>query len=132
VFANLGIHLALARNHLSEKLYIGILFLIVVGLLGAVLVGLSSDRDRLRTPAWLLGSGVCLAEFVLFLLSRTTGLPGGYHEAFLGAPEDLLGLASLFTELAVLATATTSLTTTPPGPGSGTPFPLHDRTAPLN
>lgn len=66
VFVNLGIHLAMAPDHLEEKPYIGILFVIGSALLGAIMVGLSTDRDRLRSPAWIGGALVCAVE-----------LPGG-------------------------------------------------------
>lgn len=130
VFVNLGIHLALAPDHLEEKLYIGVLFVIGSALLGPVMVGLASDRDRLRTPMWLLGSVICAVEFVLFCLSRTTGLPGGYQEEWLGSTENYLGLASLFVELVFVGAALASLTST--RSAGQTAMPLHDRTAPLS
>lgn len=131
-FVNLGIHLSMAPDHLAEKLYIGILFVTGSALLGAVMVGLASDRDLLRTPAWVGGALVCTAEFILFVLSRTTGLPQGYHEAWVASPEDLLGLASLGVELVFVGCAAVSLTRE----GSRHPQPawlkIHDRTAPLS
>lgn len=130
-FANLGIHLAMAPDHLAEKRYIGILFVIGSTLLGMVMIGLASDHDRLRTAAWTGGSAVCAVEFILFVLSRTTGLPGGYHEGWAAAPEDLLGLASLFVEAVFLACAATALTRTPNLPPAAGWMPLHDHTAPL-
>lgn len=111
VFVNLGIHLSMAPDHLAEKLYVGILFLIGSVLLGAVMIGLASDRDRLRTAAWAGGALVCAAEVVLFVISRTIGLPQGYHEAWTATPEDLLGLASLAVELLFIGCAALSLTT---------------------
>lgn len=120
----------MAPDHLAEKRYIGVLFLIGVGLLGAVLVGLSSEHDRLRVPAWTGGSLICAVEFILFVLSRTSGLPGGYHEAWVGAPEDLLGLVSLLTELMLITTAAASLSSIRPA-GRVAWLPLQDRTAVL-
>jgi heme A synthase len=128
-FVNLGIHLYLTSDHLEEKFYIGVLFIIATGLLGMVMVGLGSDRDRLRTIAWTGGALVCAVEFILYVLSRTTGLPGGYLEGWLGETEDLLGLATLFVELVFIGCAVASLTTTRRTGTAGTP--LHDRTAPL-
>lgn len=128
-FVNLGIHLALTPDHLEEKLYIGVLFVIGSGVLGLVMVGLASDRDRLRAPMWVLESVVCAAEFVLFCLSRTTGLPGGYQEEWLGGVESYLGLASLFVELVFVAGALVSLT--PAAEPGRVAMPLHDRSAPL-
>lgn len=130
-FVNLGIHLSMAPDHLTEQLYIGILFVIGSALLGAVMVGLASDRDRLRTPAWVGGALVCAAEFILFVFSRTTGLPQGYHETWAASTEDLLGLASLGVELLFVGCAAFSLTRE----SSHRPQPawlkVHDRTAPL-
>jgi hypothetical protein len=111
-FINLGIHLTLAPDHLAEKPYIGVLFVIGAGLLGLVVVGLATERDRLRALAWLLGSAASAVMFAAFLASRTTGLPLGYHEAWIGQPEDLLGLACLALELVFLSCAAASLTGT--------------------
>ncbi|MGH3435598.1 MAG: hypothetical protein ACRDRN_03940 [Sciscionella sp.] len=130
-FINLGIHLALSSDHLKEKLYIGILFIVGSALLGMVMIGLASDRDRLRTPAWVGGAVVCVVEFIAYVLSRTSGLPGGYLESWLGTTEDLLGLASLFVELVFLGCAACSLTTARGQHRASAWLPLHDRTAPL-
>lgn len=108
-FANLGIHLALAPDHLVEKFYIGVLFIIGSALLGAVMVGIASGRYRLRKAAWALGLLVCTVEFIAFVVSRTAGLPLGYREAWVGSIEDLLGLASLFIELVFICCAVISL-----------------------
>ncbi|MGH7919907.1 MAG: hypothetical protein ACREQM_08185 [Candidatus Dormibacteraceae bacterium] len=133
-FMNLGIHVALTPMHLSEMPYIGVLFVIASGLLGVVVVGLASDRDRLRTAAWMGGSAVCAAAFIAFVISRTSGLPLGYHEAWMGAIEDLLGLTCLFLELVFLGCAAISLSRQERVPTAGrtrTWMPLHDRTASL-
>lgn len=133
-FVNLAIHLALTPDHLSEELYIGVLFVIVSGLLGMVVIGLASDHDRLRALAWIGGTAICAIQFIGFVVSRTGGLPLGYREAWTGAPEDLLGLASLFLELAFIGCAAGSVRR---GPRTSAPpvrrswLPLHDRTAPL-
>ena len=136
VFVNLGIHLALAPDHLIEKRYIGVLFVIGSGLLGLVMIGLSTDRDRPRTAAWLLGAVVSAVMLVSFVVSRTTGLPLGYHESWAAAPEDLLGLASMALEVVFLVCAAGSLrfARTPRPVSAAThrfPLPVHDRTAPL-
>lgn len=129
-FANLGIHLALAPDHLAEKTYIGVLFVIGSAVLGAVMVGLSTDRDRFRTAAWLTGTATCGVMFVLFVVSRTVGLPGGYQEEWAGSYENVLGLVSLGLEVVFVAAAVLSLA---PGRLAAGPswVPLHDRTAPL-
>lgn len=85
-FVLTGIHLALAPDHLEEKLYIGVLFVIGSGLLCLVAAGLASDRDRLRAPAWALGSVVSAVMFIAFVVSRAAGLPKGDHEAWAGGP----------------------------------------------
>jgi hypothetical protein len=85
-------------------------------------------------PVWIGGGLVCVVEFVLFVISRTAGLPGGYLEAWVGAPEDLLGLASLFVEVVFLATAAASLRRTPGTMNTHTgrvAMPIHDRTTAL-
>lgn len=133
-FVNLGIHLAMAPDHIAEQPYIGVMFVIGSALLGMVMVGLSSDRDRLRTLGWTGGTVVCTAEFVLFVFSRTTGLPAGYHETWASGVEDFLGLASLFVEVVFVGCAAASLTRTSPRDESSgwlRWLPLHDRTAPL-
>jgi hypothetical protein len=132
-FGNLGIHLALSPDHLEEMPYVGVLFVVGSALLGLAVVGLSTDRDRLRTLAWLLGSVVCAVMFVSFLFSRTTGLPLGFHEEWAGTYEDYLGIAALVLELVFLGCAQASLTTSQPRPARGRSLrlPLHDRTAPL-
>lgn len=137
---NLGIHLALTPDHLIEKRYIGVLFVIGSALLGLVVIGLSTDRDRPRTLAWLLGAAVNAAMLVAFVLSRTTGLPQGYREPWASAPEDLLGLACVALEVVFLLCAAASLRPSRPAevvPAGATPppagwrLPVHDRTAPL-
>lgn len=109
-FVNLGVHTALTPMHLEEVRYVGVLFILGSTLLGAVIVGLSSDRDSLRTLAWLGGAAVCAVEIVLFVISRTGGLPGGYREAWVGQTEDWLGLASLVVEAVFIACAAHGLT----------------------
>ena len=77
-------------------------------------------------------TGIFAVEFVPFCLSRTIGLPGGYQEGWIGAPEDLLGMGSLLVELVFIGCAVTSLTTTArTGHHAPTRMPIHDRTAPL-
>ncbi len=129
-FCNLGIHLAMVPDHLAEMLYIGILFIIGSALLGMVMVGLATDRDRLRTIAWVGGSLVCAVEFILFVLSRTVGLPMGYKEGWLGI-EGMLGLSSLFVEVLFIACAAVSLSRVPARHEfrQTRVLPWHDRTA---
>lgn len=133
-FLNLGIHVYLAPMHLQEKFYIGVLFLLGSAALAVVVVGLATDHDRVRTVAWLLGSGTSLAMLAAFVLSRTVGLPGGYLEAWAVGPEDVLGLVSLGLEFVFCGCCLASITTRSRVPAPDRPFlllPLHDRTAPL-
>jgi hypothetical protein len=97
------IHLVLTPMHLTETFYIGVLFSVGNGLLFAAI--LLMVAGRWQAYGWLLGALVCAGEFVGFVLSRTVGLPQGYHEAWASAPEDYLGLASLFFELVVVVIA---------------------------
>lgn len=98
-FLNLGIHFYLSPMHLEEKFYIGVLFLIGSAALGAVVIGLATDRDRPRTLAWLSGFAASAIMLIAFVLSRTIGLPDGYLEPWAESPEDVLGLASLVLEV---------------------------------
>jgi hypothetical protein len=72
-----GIHFALAPHELEEQTYIGVLF-ILAGV-GAALAAVGIWRSS-AYGAWTLGALVCACTFVGFILSRTTGLPGGYEE----------------------------------------------------
>lgn len=112
-FVNLGIHTALTPMHLAEMRYIGLLFILGSALLAAVIVGLASDHPGLRTAGWLGGSLICVVEMVLYVVSRTGGLPGGYKEGWFGRAEDLLGLASLVVEALFVACAAVALTHEP-------------------
>lgn len=131
---NLEIHVVLAFGHWREMPYIGAMFVIAATLLGLVVAGLSSGRDSRRTLAWIGGSIVSAGEFILFVLSRTTGLPGDYREAWMETPEDLLGLLSLLTEAVFIACAALSLphqlAPRPATDASGHRLSAHDRTAP--
>lgn len=133
-FVNLGIHLALTPMHLMEMPYIGVLFVIGSALLGAVMVGLASDHNSLRTLAWIGGSVVCVVEFALFVISRTSGLPSGYHETWATSTEDILGLVSLAVEAIFIACAALSLAPAAREPIRPRPvswMPWEDRTASL-
>jgi len=89
--------------------YIGLLFVAGAALLGAVAIGLWLDPDSERVVAWIGGSMVSAGEIVLFVLSRTVGLPGDYRETWAETPEDFFGLLSLLTESIFIACAAYSL-----------------------
>lgn len=131
---NLEIHAVLALDHGREMPYIGVLFVLGAVLLGVVVAGLSSGRDRRRAVSWIAGCFVSAGEAVLFVLSRTVGLPGDYRETWIQTPEDLLGLLSLLAEVIFIVCAAMSLTRYPATHLAERPpsrFAWHDRTAPL-
>lgn len=100
---NIGIHVALTPMHLEEEFYIGVLFTIGNAALFAAMLLLMSARPHV--VGWLLAAATSAVEFGAFLASRTIGLPGGYREGWISAPEDLLGLVSLACEVVVIALA---------------------------
>jgi hypothetical protein len=103
----IAIHAVITPMHLEEMFYIGVLFSVGNGLLFVAMMLLAGERHQ---PAgWLLAGAVCAGEFVGFVLSRTVGLPMGYHETWASAPEDYLGLVSLFLELVVVTAAVRAL-----------------------
>lgn len=132
-FLNLGIHVYLSPMHLEEKLYIGVLFLVGSAALAVTIVGLASDRDRMRTIAWGLGSATSMVMLIAFILSRTVGLPGGYLEPWSSEAEDILGLISLGLEVVFFGCCLASITRgrTSVAVGQSRWLPFHDRTAPL-
>jgi hypothetical protein len=105
------IHLWLTPMHLTEKLYIGVLFTVGNVLLLLALALLFSRRGQVA--GWLLGAAVCAGELVGFVLSRTVGLPMDYHGTWLAEREDYLGLASLLCEVVFLAVAASQLRSMP-------------------
>ena len=99
----IAIHVVLTPMHLMETLYVGVLF-VVGNVLLFTAVLLMAGR-RAVWLGWLVAAAVCAGEFVAFVLSRTVGLPSGYHETWASSPEDYLGLASLGCETVVLVAA---------------------------
>ena len=89
------IHAALASEYLDEKAYVGILF--IANAVGAVVAAIGIWRGS--RAAWVLGILVAAGAFVAFILSRTTGLPGGFKES----EWEPLGIASLIVEGCMLA-----------------------------
>jgi hypothetical protein len=84
------LHLILAPEYLSEKAYIGALF-ILGGLASlAVAARLWTVQDPL---AWALGALIAVGMAAGFLLSRSTGLPG-FHET----DRELSGIVSVLLE----------------------------------
>jgi hypothetical protein len=104
--AEIVIHADLAPDHLREIPYIGVGFVLACVLLMLAVVGVLADR----AAGWLLGALVCAGMATLFVLSRTTGLPG-FHEAW--SSDGGLGLAALPLEAVFIACAITATHTRP-------------------
>jgi hypothetical protein len=95
------IHAIEAPDHLQEMQYVGILF--IANAVGAAVAAVGIWRGS--RAAWGLGVLVAAGAFVSFILSRTTGLPGGYKEA----EWEPLGIASLVIEAAFCVVAARAL-----------------------
>lgn len=89
--AEIAIHVKLAPDHLREIPYIGAGFVLASVLLAVAVVGVLLDRRA----GWLLGSALCVGMALLFVASRTVGLPG-FHEAW--SSDGGLGLVALLPE----------------------------------
>jgi hypothetical protein len=87
---NTVLHTLLIPDHLEEKFYIGVLFAVGSAIMLAVAAGLVILKTALA--AWLTGALVSLGMITGFLLSRTAGLPDGYHEEGWEPPYGLLSL----------------------------------------
>jgi len=92
------IHLLITPEGLEEKTYVGVLFLLggVTCLTAAALLLWRDDRR-----VWAIAALACAGMFVAFILSRTTGLPGGYKED----GWEPIGLVSLVAEAWVVLAA---------------------------
>ncbi len=86
------IHLIQVPHHFEVATYLGWLF--IANFLGSLLAAGGIYRGALW--GWLLGVLIAGASFVLFLVSRTIGLPAT-HEALVGH-WDTLGIISLIVE----------------------------------
>jgi hypothetical protein len=129
VLIEIGIHMAMAPDHLGEKLYIGVLFVIGTGVLCLVVLGLGVPGPA-RPWAWLLGSAVCVVMFALFIVSRTIGLPAGYLEGWF--TDYALGIVSLpFEVIFVLCAALTLRVRRGLPAANALPFQVYDREATL-
>lgn len=101
-----ALHLVLAPEYLSEKTYVGVLF-ILGGIASLALATLTWTRNDMR--ALVAGALVAGGMGVGFVLSRTTGLPG-YHEG----EWEFSGLISVALEAIVVYAAVRLLTTERP------------------
>ncbi|MFF4827228.1 hypothetical protein ACFY20_30285 [Streptomyces sp. NPDC001312] len=84
------LHTLLIPDHLEEKFYIGVLFAVGSAVMLAVALALAITKRPLA--AWLTGALVSLGMITGFLLSRTVGLPDGYHEPSWEPPYGVLSL----------------------------------------
>lgn len=100
---NIGVHASLTPDHLQEMRYVGVLF--IIGNVCMFLAMLLLYDGRTSDVGWLLGSLTCAAEILAFVLSRTAGLPNGYHERWAAGGEDYLGLVSVAAEALFIAAA---------------------------
>lgn len=99
-----GVHLALAQDRYElDARWIGVVF--TLGALVLIIAGgVAASGDRWGKPlmwlGWSVSAVVCATFFVLFVLSRTAGLPGYHHGDW--PPEQIVALAL---ELAYVAIA---------------------------
>jgi hypothetical protein len=96
------IHFAYAPSHFEEQASHGAFFLIVAWLQVAVAVALG--RWRRRPEPWLAAAAVNAGVFVIWLGSRTIGVPASHHDS-IGFPD---ALASAL-ELVIVASALVAL-----------------------
>jgi di/tricarboxylate transporter len=102
------IHLLDAVDKASEQTYIFVLYLLLMA--GCLAVAAFLLRTDSRS-AWTLLTLIAGLTLIAFVLSRTTGLPGFDDEV--GAWNEPLGMASLFTEGVALLLGLYKLATTP-------------------
>jgi hypothetical protein len=106
LLVEIGIYMAMAPDHLAEKFYIGVLFVIGTGFLCLVVLGLAVAGQH-RPWCWILGIAVSVVMFALFIASRTIGLPLGYLEGWF--TDYALGIPCLVFEGVFVACALPSL-----------------------
>jgi hypothetical protein len=107
-----AVHVYLAPDHLREMPYIGVGFALGAALSVLVLGGMLLARNAVWP--WLFGAVLCAGMAVLFVASRTVGLPG-YKETW--TSDNSLGLLSTATELVVVSCAAVALRSATPTPG---------------
>ncbi len=91
------IHLIGVPHHFEIATYLGWLF--IANFLGSVMAALGIYRGA--QWGWLLGALIASASFVLFLISRTVGLPA-IHQDLVGR-WSTLGIVSLIVEALLVA-----------------------------
>src|SRR5438270_11715931 len=103
-WVTIGVHIYLASDHLMEKTYIGVLFLVGAALLVPTVHALARGLSTLAL-AW--GAAINLGMVAAFVLSRTTGLPGGFREGW--TSDHGLGLVALSCEITFLLASALAL-----------------------
>lgn len=95
-----AVHVYLAPDHLNEMPYIGVGFVVGAVLSAVVLGGVLLVGNQLWP--WLSGAVLCAGMTVLFVASRTVGLPD-YQESW--TSDNSLGLFATATELVFVGCA---------------------------
>lgn len=106
-----GVHLAFAdERYTQDARWIGIVFA-AGGLVLIITAGVAASGDRWGRPlvglAWLASGGCCATFFVLFVVSRTSGLPGYHHNDWPGTQ-----VLALILEVAYVVATAAALTQT--------------------
>ena len=91
------IHLIGAPQHFRAAPYLGVVF--VANFIGALVAAVGLYRDVLW--GWLLGALIAGGAFVMYLISRSIGLPG--YEQAVGRWFGPLGVLSLVVEALFIA-----------------------------
>lgn len=100
------IHLFETPEYYATATYLGVLF--VLNAVGSVAAALGISRD-VRSWGWTLGALIAGGAFIMYVVSRTAGLPG-LAEAEFFEPS---GIASLVVEALYLAVFLKALTARP-------------------
>ena len=94
------VHLLDGPGSLSDQFYVGALELALASVCAPLAVMLLVRPTR---AIWTTALGLNLAAMAVFVLSRTTGLPGSTDD--IGNWAQMLGVVNLFTEAALIALA---------------------------
>lgn len=100
------IHLVLAPEQISQKAYVGVLFVVGAVACGYVAAKLWTGRET--TGVWLLGTAAAACMFIGFVLSRTVGLPG-----FKESEWELSGIVTLVLDAGFIGAAVAALSRSP-------------------
>lgn len=94
------VHLLDGPGSLSDRFYVGALELALASACAPLAVMLLVRPTR---AIWTTALGLNLAAMAVFVLSRTTGLPGSTDD--IGNWSQMLGVLNLFTEAALIGLA---------------------------